>query len=82
MHRPLARVSVCETYTLYNMTEISTPLVSEAATRASVAPAAARGPAWSCDSSISMTARSSAGEVGELIIRTDVPWALNSGYLP
>lgn len=68
-----------DVYTLYNMTEISTPLVSE------------RNP-----SKIGSCGRPRAGvelrlvdgndcevapgSVGELIVRTDAPWAMNSGY--
>ena len=68
-----------ETYTLYNMTEISTPLVSE------LNP----GKIGSCgrpragvelrlvdehDSEVMP------GSVGELVVRASAPWALNSGY--
>jgi carnitine-CoA ligase len=68
-----------ETYTLYNMTEISTPLVSElnpgkigscGRARAGVELRLVDGN--DCDVA--------QGGVGELIVRTDAPWALNSGY--
>lgn len=68
-----------ETYTLYNMTEISTPLVSE------LNP----GKIGSCGRAragvelrlVDEHDREVAtGSVGELIVRTDAPWALNSGY--
>jgi len=68
-----------EVYTLYNMTEISTPLVSElnpkqigscGRPRAGVELRLVDGN----DCEVKQ------GEVGELIVRTDAPWALNSGY--
>jgi crotonobetaine/carnitine-CoA ligase len=68
-----------EAYTLYNMTEISTPIVS------------GRNPAkpGSCGKARPGVAlrlvdendcEVEPGKVGELIVRTDAPWALNSGY--
>jgi crotonobetaine/carnitine-CoA ligase len=68
-----------EAYTLYNMTEISTPIVS------------GRNPsrAGSCGKARpGVTIRLvdehdcevEPGRVGELVVRTDAPWALNSGY--
>ena len=68
-----------ETYTLYNMTEISTPLVSEVNPRK-------RGSCGRARAGVELRlvdqhdCEVEAGEVGELIIRTDVPWTLNSGY--
>ena len=68
-----------ETYTLYNMTEISTPLVSE------LNP----GKIGSCGRARAGVElrlvdehdrEVASGSVGELIVRTDAPWALNSGY--
>lgn len=68
-----------ETYTIYNMTEISTPLVSEKNP----------GKTGSCGRPRKGVAlrlvdehdcEVAQGQVGELIIRTDAPWALNSGY--
>ena len=68
-----------ETYTLYNMTEISTPLVSE------LNP----GKIGSCGRARAGVElrlvddhdfEVAPGSVGELIVRTDAPWALNSGY--
>jgi carnitine-CoA ligase len=68
-----------ETYTLYNMTEISTPLVSELNPPKIGSCGRARGGVelrlvdeHDCEVA--------PGSVGELIIRTDAPWALNSGY--
>jgi len=68
-----------EAYTLYNMTEISTPIVSEpnpgkvgscGRARAGVELRLVDEPRCEVEQ----------GNVGELIIRTDAPWALNSGY--
>lgn len=66
-------------YTLYNMSEISTPLVSEAnPARTGICGRPRDGvtlrlvDANDCEVG--------PGEVGELIVRTDAPWALNSGY--
>ncbi len=68
-----------ETYTIYNMTEISTPLVSD------VNP----GMIGSCGRprkgvTLRLVDENDCevpqGAIGELIIRTDAPWALNSGY--
>jgi carnitine-CoA ligase len=68
-----------DVYTLYNMTEISTPLVSElnptkigscGQARAGVELRLVDGN--DCEVPI--------GSVGELIVRSDAPWTLNSGY--
>jgi crotonobetaine/carnitine-CoA ligase len=68
-----------ETYTLYNMTEISTPLVSE------LNP----GKIGSCGRARAGVelrlvddhdCEVEPGSVGELIVRSHAPWALNSGY--
>lgn len=68
-----------ETYTLYNMTEISTPLVSElnpgkigSCGRARAGVELRLVDEHDCEVA--------PGSVGELIVRTDAPWALNSGY--
>lgn len=68
-----------EVYTLYNMTEISTPLVSELnPTKVGSCGQPRKGvevrlvDANDCDVP--------PGTVGELLVRTDAPWAMNSGY--
>jgi crotonobetaine/carnitine-CoA ligase len=68
-----------ETYTLYNMTEISTPLVSELnpAKIGSCGHSRAGVELRLVDEHDCEVAQ---GSVGELIVRTDAPWALNSGY--
>lgn len=68
-----------EAYTLYNMTEISTPLVSELNPKQI-------GSCGRPRSGVELRLVDSndcevpTGSVGELIVRTDAPWALNSGY--
>ncbi len=68
-----------DVYATFNMTEISIPLVSQA--NPSVIGSCGRPRPgvevrvvddWDCEVC--------AGEVGELIIRTDQPWAMNHGY--
>jgi carnitine-CoA ligase len=66
-------------YTLYNMTEISTPLVS--------GPNPARtGICGKVRDGVELRVvdgndcEVAQGEVGELIVRSDAPWTLNSGY--
>jgi carnitine-CoA ligase len=68
-----------EVYTLYNMTEISTPLVSELnPTKIGSCGQARAGVELrlvdenDCEVAI--------GSAGELIVRSDAPWTLNSGY--
>jgi crotonobetaine/carnitine-CoA ligase len=66
-------------YTLYNMTEISTPLVS------GLDPAKS-GSCGQPREGVSLRLVDAhdievpRGAVGELVVRTDAPWALNSGY--
>lgn len=69
----------CDVYTVFNMTEVSTPIVS----------GRNPGPLGTCGRPrAGIEARVvdehdcevAQGEVGELIIRTDRPWAMNSGY--
>jgi crotonobetaine/carnitine-CoA ligase len=68
-----------DTYTLYNMTEISTPLVSElnpgkigSCGRARAGVELRLVDEHDCEVA--------PGTVGELIVRSHAPWALNSGY--
>lgn len=68
-----------DVYTLYNMTEISTPLVSGlnpeqvgSCGRPRTGVEVRLVDSNECEVPI--------GNVGELIVRTDAPWALNSGY--
>ncbi len=68
-----------DVYTLYNMTEISTPLVSELnPTKIGSCGQARAGVELrlvdenDCEVAV--------GSIGELIVRSDAPWTLNSGY--
>ena len=68
-----------QVYTIFNMTEISTPLVSE------VNPAKAGScgrprPGVELRLVDEHDCEVAPGSVGELLVRTDAPWALNSGY--
>jgi crotonobetaine/carnitine-CoA ligase len=68
-----------ETYTLYNMTEISTPLVSELnPTKIGSCGKARKGVELRLVDEHDCEVAT--GDVGELLVRTDAPWALNSGY--
>ena len=69
----------CDVYTVFNMTEISTPLVSGP----NPSPVGTCGrPRSGVDVRIvdEHDCEVEAGEVGELIVRTDRPWAMNHGY--
>ncbi len=68
-----------DAYTLFNMTEISTPVISEANPRKAGTCGRARTGVEvrlvddnDCEVPV--------GEVGEMIVRTDRPWAMNHGY--
>jgi crotonobetaine/carnitine-CoA ligase len=68
-----------DVYTIFNMTEISSPIVSEPnPTRRGTCGKARPGvdvrlvDENDCEVAI--------GEIGEMIVRTDRPWAMNSGY--
>ncbi|MCO5121351.1 MAG: AMP-binding protein [Burkholderiaceae bacterium] len=68
-----------QTYTLYNMTEISTPLVSglDPAKTGSCGQPRAGVELRIVDGNDYEVPQ---GSVGELIVRTSTPWAMNSGY--
>ncbi|WP_210324478.1 AMP-binding protein [Chelatococcus reniformis] len=66
-------------YTLYNMTEISTPLVS-GLNPAKLGICGRPRPGVSLRIVDDNDCEVAPGEAGELIVRTDGPWALNSGY--
>lgn len=68
-----------DVYTIFNMTEISSPIVSEAnplklGTCGQVRPGVEVRLVDSHDCEVPV------GAVGEMIVRTDRPWAMNSGY--
>lgn len=68
-----------EVYTVYNMTEISTPLISD---RNPTEPGLCGRPRPGVEVRLvdENDIEVCDGVVGELVIRTDLPWALNSGY--
>lgn len=66
-------------YTIFNMTEISSPIVSEAnpvkrGTCGKVRPGADVRLVDANDCEVPV------GEIGEMLVRTDRPWGMNSGY--
>src|SRR6185295_13706110 len=69
----------CEIYTLFNMTEISSPLVSEA----EPSPLGTCGrprPGMQVRIVDANDCEVAAGSVGELVVRSDRPWALMHAY--
>ncbi len=68
-----------DVYTLFNMTEISTPLRSSANP---AKPNVCGRPRTGVEVRIvdAHDCKVAAGQVGELVIRTDRPWAMNHGY--
>lgn len=69
----------CDVYTVFNMTEISTPLVSGR----NPGPLATCGrPRPGVEARVvdANDCEVAPGEIGELILRTDAPWAMNHGY--
>jgi crotonobetaine/carnitine-CoA ligase len=69
----------CDIYTVFNMTEVSTPLVSGR----NPSPLGTCGkPRAGIEARVvdSNDCEVAPGEVGELILRTDRPWAMNHGY--
>ncbi|MDB5271581.1 MAG: ATP-dependent acyl-CoA ligase [Hymenobacter sp.] len=68
-----------EVYTLYNMTEISTPLVSELnPTKVGSCGQPRQGVEVRLVDANDCGVPT--GTIGELLVRTDAPWAMNSGY--
>jgi len=69
----------CDVYTIFNMTEISTPVHSEANPDK-------RGTCGKMRSGVDVRlvdendCEVPVGQIGEMIIRTDRPWGMNSGY--
>jgi len=66
-------------YTIFNMTEINTPIISEANPRVPGLAGKAR-PVNELRIVDENDIEVPEGEVGELIIRPDLPWAINHGY--
>ncbi|MCW5748713.1 MAG: AMP-binding protein [Alphaproteobacteria bacterium] len=69
----------CDIYTVFNMTEVSAPLVSG---RNPTALGSAGRPREGVEVRIvdANDCEVAPGEIGELIVRTDRPWAMNHGY--
>jgi len=68
-----------DVYTIFNMTEVSSPIVSEAnpvkrGTCGRVRPGVEVRLVDGNDCEVAV------GEIGEMIVRTDRPWSMNSGY--
>lgn len=77
--RPFHERFGIDVYTIFNMTEISSPVVSEAnpekaGTCGRVRPGAEVRLVDGHDCEVPV------GAVGEMLVRTDRPWAMNSGY--
>ncbi|MES2529516.1 MAG: AMP-binding protein [Pseudomonadota bacterium] len=69
----------CDIYTAYNMTEISSPLVSEV--QPAVLGSCGRPrPGVQVRIVDAHDCEVAPGDTGELVVRTDRPWALNHGY--
>jgi len=69
----------CDVYTLFSMTEISVPLIS-GPNPAALGSCGAVRPGNEVRIVDENDCEVAVGEVGELIVRTDRPWAMNSGY--
>ncbi|MGO9418584.1 AMP-binding protein, partial [Roseiarcus sp.] len=69
----------CTVYTLFNMTEISVPIVS-GPNPDTIATCGRRREGVELRIVDANDCEVAPGAVGELIIRTEAPWALNSGY--
>jgi len=68
-----------DVYTIFNMTEVSTPIISDANP---TEPGYCGKPRAGVDLRVvdENDIERAPGEVGELIVRTDQPWAMNHGY--
>ena len=69
----------CEIHTHFNMTEVSMPIVSEANPRA-IGSAGRPRPGAQARVVDDNDCEVPPGVVGELVVRTDCPWAMNHGY--
>jgi crotonobetaine/carnitine-CoA ligase len=66
-------------YTIFNMTEISSPVVSEA-NPAKIGTCGRVRPGVEVRLVDGHDCEVAVGEIGEMLVRTDRPWAMNSGY--
>ncbi len=78
-HREVAERFGFDVYTIFNMTEVSTPIVSDPnpekpGTCGKVRPGVDVRLVDGNDCEVAV------GEVGEMLVRTDRPWAMNHGY--
>ena len=78
-HREVAERFGLDVYTIFNMTEVSTPIVSDPnpdkpGTCGKVRPGVEVRLVDGNDCEVAV------GEVGEMLVRTDRPWAMNHGY--
>ena len=78
-HREVAERFGLDIYTIFNMTEVSTPIVSDPNPRkpgtcGKVRPGVDVRLVDDHDCEVGV------GEVGEMLVRTDRPWAMNHGY--
>ncbi len=78
-HREVAERFGVDIYTIFNMTEVSTPIVSDPnphkpGTCGKVRPGVEVRLVDDHDCEVGI------GEVGEMLVRTDRPWAMNHGY--
>ena len=77
--RDFARRFDTRVFTLFNMTEISCPIVSELDPGA-VHSAGTVRPGFECRVVDDNDCEVADGEVGELVVRADIPWTMNHGY--
>ncbi len=70
----------CDVYTVFNMTEIASPLYA-GPNPEPVSTCGKPRPGVECRLVDENDCEVAPGEIGELILRTDRPWAMNSGYL-
>lgn len=78
-HREVAERFGIDIYTIFNMTEVSTPIVSEANPPKAGTCGKAR-PGVDVRLVDENDCEVPVGSVGEMIIRTERPWAMNHGY--
>ena len=78
-HREVAERFGVDVYTIFNMTEVSTPIVSDPNPEKPGTCGKAR-PGVEVRLVDGNDCEVGVGEVGEMLVRTDRPWAMNHGY--